>query len=342
MSVTSTLQEVTTVQDDQNIDMGNYSTMEDRAYSDSTVSIVFQVLIGSLTLLGNVLFIRILCDLRGSKLRKTTTLLLAYVSVSFCVLSIAILGRLFKMPCAAFLALVITSGINILNGMLYLALETFFIVNRPHTQHKFVSMKICTIEIVVSFVASIGIGYVAHVTKKMGNKYPCFITNGKLHPVFVIFTSGLVLTVMIVTSVVQFRTLRAMRNVSPINTTIHQEYAMSVVTSNPEALPGPVPSQGTSVGRLKKSPLHKLTTILCVSLLCFVICWTPLMVCFLVFSLCQLFAIEASLEHELSIACSNLVTLNGCFHTLIYFVMSTQIRQMLIKYCKKCLCLSHN
>ena len=343
MSETLTLQDVTTVQDDPSPFTGNNLTQDVRSFSEGTFSITIQVLVSSLTLLGNLLLIRVLYDLPDSKLRNTTKLLLSYVSVSFCIFSIAILGRVFKMHCVVYLALIITSGFNILSGMLYLALETFFIVNRPHTHQKFVSMKICKIEILMSCLLSLCISLIAHATKnKLGDTYPCFITNGKLHPIFVLFTSGLILKSIIVTSIVQFRTLKAIRSVCPINnTTNSQRNTVSFINSNMEGVTGVVISPVTSSGSYRKSPLHKLTTILSVSLLCFIICWTPLIIYFFVFSLYKLLHIEVDFEHQVSIACTSLAALNGSLHIIVYLVMSTQIRQMVKKYCTKCIC-SHN
>ena len=330
--------EVSTVQDYSSTTLGNDSQREVQDHSQGTFLITIQVLIGSLTFAGNLLLIRVLYDLPNSKLRKTTKLLLSYVSVSFIIFSIAMIGRVFQIPCVGFLVVVMATSINALSGMLWLALETFFMVNRPHTQHKFVSMKTCTIAILLSFLMSLFIDLGAFVTRRKGYSASlCFVNNGMLHPLFVFFSTDCILLMITVTSVVQWRTVQKLKNVVPIQK--RTTYTVSVLRPNMEPIPDPIIPKEISTGHVKKTPLHKLTKMLSVSLVCFIICWTPLFICFIVFSLCELLSIEVWLKSQISVALSSLVMLNGTLHVLIYLVMSTQIRQTVIRYCKTCLCL---
>ena len=333
--------EVSTVQEYSSTYSGNDSQREVQDHSQGTFLTTIQVLTSSLTLVGNLLLIRVLYDLPNSKLRKTTKLLLSYVSVSFCMCSIALLGRAFQMPCVGFLAVVMATSINALGGMLWLALETFFMVNRPHTQHKFVSMKTCTIAILLSFLVSLFFDLVAFVTRRKGYSASlCYTNNGMLHPLFVFLLTDFRLLMITVTSVVQWRTVRRLTNVVPIHK--QTTYTVSVLSSNMETIPDPFIPKEISTGHVKKSPLHKLTIMLSVTLLCFIISWTPLFICLIVFSLCELLSIEVRLKSQISVGLSSLVMLDGTLHVLIYLVMSTQIRQTVIRYCKMCFCLHRN
>ena len=329
--------EVSTVRDNSSIQFENGSQGEVETYSQGTFLIVIQVLVGSLTLFGNLLLIRVLHDLPNSKLRKTTKLLLSYVSVSFCIFSIAMLGRVLKLPCSVFKGVVATTGFHALGGMLCLALETFFIVNRPHTQHKFVSMRKCKLAILLYFLLSVIIDLIAFVTRrKVNNTSVCNMTDGRLNPVFVSFTSGCLLVMIISTAVIQCKTVQRLKTVSPVRT--QPNYTVSFHNSNMAAVPTPVISLETTPVSVSKSPLHKLTIMLSLSLLCFIICWTPLIMCFLVFPLCDLVGINIELKHEISLALSSLVMFNGSLHVTIYLSRSTQIRQTVIKYFKRCFC----
>ena len=89
----------------------------------------------------------------------------------------------------------------------------------------------------------------------------------------------------------------------------------------------------------RMSPLHKLTVILSISLLCYIICWLPLCLAFIIFSLLEILEIEVSVEGKLITALSGLALLNGMLHVAVYVVMSTQIRQALKKYVKSWWCL---
>ena len=91
--------------------------------------------------------------------------------------------------------------------------------------------------------------------------------------------------------------------------------------------------------RRNMTRLHKLTVILFFSLLCFIICWLPLCLAFIVFSFLETLVIEVSEEGKLITALSSLAMLNGCLHVAVYVVMSTQIRQALKKYVKSWWCL---
>ena len=124
------------------------------------------------------------------------------------------------------------------------------------------------------------------------------------------------------------------------NCTVDPPHVPHETSSNVQVVPNPAvnPPHVSQAIRRNMTRLHKLTVILFFSLLCFIICWLPLCLAFIVFSFLEMLVIEVSEEGKLITALSSLAMLNGCLHVAVYVVMSTQIRQALKKYVKSWWC----
>ena len=317
-------------------DVGINTTGSPKLYSPATYLVIVQVLVGSFSIFGNLIIARVLYDLPNSKLRKTTKILLIYVSISHCILSTLLVLRHFKLPCTLFLIGAYISGFNALSGMLYLAYEALIMVTKPHTHPRYVSMNICRLGILVSCLVSGCISLAAYITKKHSKYIFCYFNNGIISPLLLFLIFNLVLAMILVTSTFQICTLRIMKKTFPTG---------SVSTSNNVSMnqiaPVPViiqPSQEVLNG--SQSPLQRLIKILTASLLCFVICWCPIISLIIVLSAYDKFEIEIDLQLRCQLAAtlSGLTMLNGGLHAVVYLVMSTQIRQAVKKYLSGWLC----
>ena len=499
---------------------------------------------------GNVLIIRVIHNLPGSKLRQTTKLLISFVSVSHCTITIVAVGRLFNMPCLLGLFIGYSSGFNILWGILFLAFEAFILVKKPHSHTRYVSVKICIFQILFSCLITVGFNLAMYLTQKVPDDVSfCYMTNGMLNPWAHGLPTCLMVAMIICAAVIQISTLKTLRKTSPMGTntapsppsnlqavpnpTVHPlsasqqissnvkvvsnctvdqpriQHGLQEMSSNLQVVPNPtvypastpqhissnvqavpnctidpphVPQETSSNAKVvpnctidppyvpqetssnvkvvpnctidpphvpqetssnvkvvpnctidsphvpqetssnvqavpnctidpphvpqetssnvkvvpnctidppyvpqdmlsnvialpnptvdpphvpqetlsnvqvvpnptlhplhvsqansrRMSPLHKLTVILSISLLCFIICWLPLCLACITFSLLEILEIAVSVEGTLVTALSSLTMLSGCLHVAVYVVMSTQIRQALVKYVKSWWCL---
>ena len=475
-----------------------------------------QILCAFASFFGNVLITRIVHNLPDSRLRATTKLLMSYVSLSHCIIDVVLVGRLIDMPCLLVLLGASSSGFNVLWGILFLAFEAFILVKKPYTHTRYVSVKICTVQILFSCLVTVGFNLAMYLTQKVPDDVSfCYMTNGILNPWAFGLTACLVAAMIICATVIQISTLRTLRKTSPTGTntaasppsnlqvmpnlTVHPASALQQISSNVQSVPNctvhqpcfpremstnvqvcasqempsnvqaipcttaslqsaaqgmttnvivvlnpafdpydvpqemssnvqsapnctdnpphvpqntpsnvqSVPSctvdpahltqemssnvqsvpnctvdpphvpQETSsneqvmpnctvdsphipqetlsnvivvphpivhpphvpqANNRNMSPLHKLTVILSISLLCFIICWLPICLAFIIFSLLEILEIEVSVEGKLVPALGSLTMLSGCLHVFVYVVMSTQIRQALKKYVKSWWC----
>ena len=335
------IQEATTAEDHTSTENGSVLETDLNEPSPALCLIIIQSLIGSVTVIGNVLLMRIVYDLSNSKLRDSTRLLICYVSASHCILSLVVMARLVKLPCSLFLAGTSNGGINVLSGMLHLAFETFIIVKKPYDHQRFVSLKICRIKIAISCFIALCINVGGYITmKKPHDSSFCYLTNGQFNaPRLALYFSFF--TIMIVaTSTMQICTLRELNRVQPISRQNAYNTVSSVQIIN-LSVPGQVVSGNAQIRTVPKSPLHKLTIILSASFLCFLICFMPSVICNVVFIVCSLLKVQISMKGQISTALSTLLQINGSLYVLVYILMSTQIRQGLKAYIKSWLCLCH-
>ena len=542
----NSLEEVTMPQDSINRNITETGMQGSKGSFPGIFLAAIQILCAFASFFGNVLITRIVHNLPDSRLRATTKLLMSYVSLSHCIINVVLVGRLFDMPCLLVLLGASSSGFNVLWGILFLAFEAFILVKKPYTHTRYVSVKICMIQILFSCLVTVGLNLAMYLTQKVPDDVSfCYMTNGILNPWAFGLTASLVAAMIICASVIQISTLRTLRKTSPRGTntaasppsnlqvmpnltvhpasvlqqissnvqvvpnctvhqprfpsemstnvqvcasqempsnvqaipcttaslqsaaqgmttnvivvlnpafdpydvpqemssnvqmvpncTIHQPrvpqqtssnvQAVSCTTArlhsnctdNPPHVPQNTPSNVQSVpsctvdpahltqemssnvqsvlnctvdpphvpqetlsnvqvmpnctvdsphipqetlsnviavphpivhpphvpqaNNRNMSPLHKLTVILSISLLCFIICWLPICLAFIIFSLLEILEIEVSVEGKLVPALGSLTMLSGCLHVFVYVVMSTQIRQALKKYVKSWWCL---
>ena len=296
-----------------------------------------QILCAFASVFGNVLITRVIYNLRDSRLRKTTKLLISFVSVSHCIFSFVLTGRLFGMPCILVLLCAFILGIDVLWGLLFLAIESFILVKKPTNHHRFTSVKVCVVEILFSCLVTLGLNLALYLTQKDPDDASfCYTTNGICNPWLLIFLMCIIIGMIMCATVVKLCTLRALRKTSPIQTD-----PVPSVSFNLSPMPNPSvhPPSAAPAGSARMSPLHRLTVILSVSLLCFIICWLPICICYIIFSLFEILEIEVSIESKVLSGVSSLAMLNGSLHVAVYVVMSTQIRQALKKYVKSWWCL---
>ena len=304
------LQELTTFEGYVSTENGSALQTDLNEQPPHVLLICIQILIGSVTLIGNILIIRVVCSLPEPKLRKTTKLLICYVSVSFCFLSVVIITRLFKLPCFLFQAGITNGAVNVLSGMLYLAFEAYIIVKKPYTHRQFSNMKICTTEILISCFAAIGITILGYVMKKESDGSSiCYLSNGQFHAVGRSIYMCLFIAMIIAGATFQLCTLKALRNITPVSTQ-SVAYTASSLSPNSNSAQGVAISGNAKRRNVKKSPLHKQACILAASSLCFVTCWMPNIITNLVFSVCDLLEIQVSMKRQISTAFSSLVLVN--------------------------------
>ena len=304
------------------------------------------LVIGPGTIFANLLMIHVLYRMYMPTLRKTTRLLLGYVSTSHCVLAMGTVARLFRAPCS-FLAMLATfSGTNILNGQFLLACEVFVMVVKPYTYQKIFTLRLCKLTISIMSMITIGIFPLGYMTLKEPSvpslKGVCYLTNGMFSSLVLTITTSIIEVMVIVTTIIQCYVLRSMRTV--VKRTGHQ--ASTVAHTSSTSLPTPAPNMlaNTVAGppavniSVKKTRLHKLTIILTVSLLCFIICWSPTLIGIIVFSVCDLLGIEASVASQIMPKFSTLITINGALHVAVYLSMSAQIRDGIKDVIRSCCC----
>ena len=184
---------------------------------------------------GNVLIIRVIHNLSGSKLRQTTKLLISFVSVSHCTITIVAVGRLFNMPCLLGLFIGYSSGFNILWGILFLAFEAFILVKKPHSHTRYVSVKICIFQILFSCLMTVGFNLAMYLTQKVPDDVSfCYMTNGMLNPWALGLPTCLMVAMIICAAVIQISTLRTLRKTSPMGTNTAPS-----PPSNLQAVPNP-------------------------------------------------------------------------------------------------------
>ena len=322
------VEEVTTIGEYLSTANGSSSILgnADSPQTTSVVIFIIQSLIGFFTLFGNLLIIRVLYDLPNSKLKRTTKLLICYVSASHCIVFVMIGARFFNLPCWIVMVGAFTVLFNIISGMLLLAIETLILVKRPYSHHRFISVKICKIWIFTTFCITVCIDIVAYVTmKEPDDASACYFTNGNFNPIFLCLFSGIMGAILCSTTAVQISLLRAMKKVFPVIPTVtYTASSMQVVCNiGPQAAPGRT---------IRRSPLHKLTAVLSLSLLCSFICWCPMITFIFICSMLELLDIQTEKESEVFTVFRSLVVLNGILHVIVYLVGSTQIRQAIKKY----------
>ena len=306
------------------------------SHTPATYMIVIQLFIGFFSVFGNLLIIRVLYDLPNSKLRKTTKLLMYYVSISYCVLSTLVMMRLFNLPCTVFLIGSYMSGFNVLSGILLLAYEALMMVARPYDHRKFISINICRIGICLSFLVSGGINVAAYMTWRESYDQYCYFNNGIFVPTFLAAIFGLVVMMILVTTTLQVCTLRELKKSFSLTTMVRSD----IVSSN-QIAPIPVISQpGPQDQNIFQSPLYKLIKMLRVSALCFVFCWCPSIFLILTLAICEGLEIQIDydLKRRIATGFSSLIVLNGSLRVIIYLVMSTQVRLAVKDYLKRRLC----
>ena len=336
--MSSYTQEATTTETNTSTHNGSISESDLDEPSPPLFLIIIQSVIGPITVMANLLLMWVVYKLQNAKLRDTTRLLICYVSASHCILSIIFMARLFKLPCALFLAGASNGAINIFSGMLHLAFETFIIMKKPYDHKRFVSLKVCKIKIAISCLIALCINVVGYITmKKPHDSSFCYISNGQFNAPRLVFYFSFFIVMIIATSSMQISTLRAIKNVQPIATP-NVRYTTSSKHVTIEPLPGPSTSGNTKNKKVEKSPLHRLTIIYSASFVCFLICYTPSVICNVVFSICDLLGVEVSMKGQISTALSTLVMINGSLHVLVYISMSTQIRQGLKSWMRSWFC----
>ena len=289
--------------------------------------VILKILFATFNLLGNSLIIWVIHKIPKSKLRKTTRLLICYVSSMHCFTSILIFTKII-VPCFVVLLSSIILALNFFSGMLYLALETFVVIKKPHDHRKFVTMKSCTTGILFAFGMSVCFAVLAYLTmKEPENQSYCFLTNGLVNPFCLCSFTASLFIMFSISSALQICTIRSLRKTFPENRT-SQQLAVYYVPSNPAPI-AIVPAQ---VANHDSSPLHRLTKILSVSLICSIFCWSPIDITIFTFSLLEILNIEVRIEQQILSSFNSLILLHGSLHFIIFLVMSTQIRQAVKKY----------
>ena len=302
--------------------------------------IIFQSMVSSMTVLGNLFIIRVVCGLPDSKLRRTTRMLICYLSASYCIYSITLIARLFTLPCSLFLAGVSTGGINVTTAMLFLAFETFIVVTKPHSHRLYVSMKICLMEILTANLLIICITVAAYVTMRgMDEPLLCYFRNGQFNDIVLFSTFTFLFATVVASSLFQFCALRTMRKITPIG--LSSVSTIPAPSTNIEMVTGP--STGSTYSRnIQKSPLHRSILIQSASFVCFIICWMPSILINALLSACELLGMTIRIEHQVFIAFSAIGAMNGVVHILVYFVMSSHIRQRMKADIRALLCFIKN
>ena len=319
----SRLQELTTVQDNASIDTAESLEVNDSQTPLSAVMFTFQLVVCCVSLFGNLLLILVLGRLPNSKLRKTTKLLMRYVSVSHCLTSVLLVARLFNMPCWVPLLIGLNTTFSVLCGLAFLSYEVLIMATKPHSHQKFISMNICKVGIFISCLVMLCLDVAAYLTKKEPDHSSCYFSNGVFNPVFLCFVSVLGFVIMTVTSLSQFFTLRAMNKVFPNTGTLNINVIQVAPVNNTSTDPTTTSSN--------TFPLQKLTKMLTISLVCSIITWLPSTVCIFTFSIYEIHEVEVEMERDISIGSSSFVPFNGILHVIVYLTMSSQIKQAVRK-----------
>ena len=297
---------------------------------------IIQTLIGCFNLFGNLLVIRVIYYLpNNSKLRKTTRLLISYVSTGHCFLSMLLLFRFLKPPCFVIFLSTILLVFNLFGGVLYLALETLVLIKKPYNHHTIISMNVCRVGVSLSFLVSVCFAYAT--MKEADEPSVCYITNGTMNPFVLCFLSAYLCMMFFTTSAIQISTLKAMKKVFPENTPAQHNSTGAV--SYISTVPDPVNVQPPQATSQQRTPLHKLVKILSVTLLISILCWSPISIAMLVFSLFEILHIEVQVERQILFPLSSLVLLHGSLHFIVYLGMSTHIREAAKKYTLSWICL---
>ena len=323
--------EITTLQNKSTNDTGADLQNEQE---ENPIMIIIQSLISGLNLFTNLLLIRALQNLPNSKLRKSTRLLICYVSASYCLGIMLPFTKLVKLPCFVTLFNVINMLVNTVSGMLFLCTEAFIMVQRPHNHHKYISLRVCKVAIGITCLVSIGIDVLAYVTSKDPDDTRCYITNGIFNPWFVCFFVSFIGIIVTMTSVLQISVLRSMKKVLPQNRPVHmtvtsaQIVPLGVHTNQPVA---------TMVPK-KNSAFRNAMIMMTMSIACWIICWCPSLICGFVFSLCETLGIQIVMERQIAGGVGGLAALSGIFHATVYIGKSRQIGQAVVTYLKSWAC----
>ena len=295
--------------------------------------VIIMLIIAPGTIFSNMLMIRVLYRLHMSKLRKTTKLLLGYVSTSHCVLGIGSIARLFNVPCSFLALLIANTGINLLNGQFLLACEVFVMVLKPYSYQRIFTFRICKLAIFLMSATSMALYPAAYLTRKQpadsALKKGCYMTNGMFDSLLMTITISFVALMVLLTAIIQAIAL------FKVHTSAKKSPNQGPTVGHTNSLNQPVPApnmpaanQGNAppVVTGGKSRLHRLTVILAVSLLCFIVCWSPTVLGILIFSIYDQLGIEVSIDSKLMPAFSPLIIINGALHVGVYLFMSTEIR----------------
>ena len=158
---TSSPQEMTTVQDDVSTD-----AVDSSFNLQLSILLQFHLVISYLSLFGNLLLIWVVNHLPNSKLRKTTKVLMQYVSLSHCIPGLALTGLLLDVPCVILLLVTMNTMFNVQCGLAYLGYEVLVMVTKPYSHHNFISMNICMVGILCSCLASLCLTVIGYLTMK--------------------------------------------------------------------------------------------------------------------------------------------------------------------------------
>ena len=299
------------------------------------IIICIQVSICISSVLGNLVMIRVIYKLKGSKLRDTTKLLLSYVSATHCIFAVILVCRFFQPPCQIFLLGAINVCFNNLSGITLLAYEAFVLVTWPHSHRQLVNMNICKIGIFITCLISVCIDIGTYGTlEEPDDPALCLFTNKVFPPAFLLPTFGLISAIIAGTATIQICTLKKIKRVFPVQnqTPIVEFTSSNIVATNQVVTIVTQPPANSG------SPFHRLTKILSVSILSFILCWCPIMFCVIGFSVSQLFGTDTGAERQVFTTLSSLLILHGQLHVVIYVVMSTQIRQAVKRYLRSLIC----
>ena len=333
-------QEMTTVQGDVSTDAVGSLKIDSSFNLQLPTQLPFRLVIVNLSLFGNLLLIWVVNHLPNSKLRKTTKVLMQYVSLSHCIPSLALTGLLLNVPCEIILLVAMNSGFNVQCGLAYLGYEVLVMVTKPYSHQRFISMNICKVGILISCLASVCINVVGYLTMKEPEDPSCGFANGVFNPVFLILYMGFINVIILVTSTMQIFTIRAMKRVFPGTGTLNIN-VIHVAPVNTNAIHvAAVNNTSTAATPGQNFPLKKLTKMLTCSLLCSIICWFPSTISIMTFSIFEMLQIDVLAKTQILAGFSYLVRFNGIFYVIVYLTMSSQIRQAVKKYLSSCICQS--
>ena len=328
-------QEMTTVQDDVSTD-----AVDSSFNLQLSILLPFNLVIAYLTLFGNLLLIWVVNHLPNSKLRKTTKVLMQYVSLSHCIPSLAITGLLLNMPCEIVLLAAMNSMFHVQCGLAYLGYEVLVMVTKPYSHQRFISMNICKVGVLISCLVSVCFSVVGYLTMKEPGGPSCNFVNGVFNPVFLCFYMGFIDVIILVTSAMQVFTLRAMKRVFPGTGTLNIN-VIHVAPVNTNAIHvAPVSNTSIAATPGQNFPLKKLTKMLTCSIVCSIICWFPSTISFITFSIFEMLQIDVCVKNQIVAGFCFLLGLNGILYVIVYLTMSSQMRQAVKKYLSSCICQS--